>query len=365
MTRIRKTKRKPPKKRCEKVSYVYAFSVEESYNEDWDELYKRGRVYFTRIKKCDKLKGEVIMLDQHLLIQSITETCLERENYRGVQHWFRYKNHVWTGVRMTPRKVGSNKNHLDCNLPQSYFYNPYPFLLSYYVSWNEMKEFILRKYYQHVINSVQLLSRLKLLKGKTLGCFCHNVYKNDDDAAPFFGSKCWLPLHGDTFAFSCHNEILQYLIDVFEAEDGEENWRITNRHWDFLSQRFFGEVSLHGGDLMMYVKNPKRRESPFYDQELVEYEKLWQEKQCIKKNDAEPFDPACLCFRCRKYIFNNGEKLRSDNNLYYRSEDRCVMQTSVVTNFMAYMKKERTKDGADWTRIGHVVPSGFEFYNQC
>lgn len=93
--------------------------------------------------------------------------------------------------------------NLDINLPQSKFWNPYPYQVSPYCFEQEMIEISLRKYLQHILQTPWLIILLPLLKNKRLLCFCKISSEHQ---------KPWLPWENTTFHFKCTACINSYLV---------------------------------------------------------------------------------------------------------------------------------------------------------
>lgn len=323
---------------------------EESYEIFGHASTKLGVLNYARKGRFGMAKCSLIMEDEITMLQSLTADALDDHDYEGVQHWMRYKNHVYIGRQVTPRKEGElGENHLDCTLHLSYFYNPYPFKFHPYIKVSEMTEFNLRGCFNWTICNNAVISRLRLLKGKTLGCFCHTVpWECHDETRP---EKNWRPLDSELFGFKCHGEILFWLIEVLEHPEGHEFWKITDEHWDF--KRHFYDPYLRD-DMKNYVLNKAGYDHHDPDKETFLVQ--WRSKKCIKKS-GEEFREDCLCYACRKHIYMNGHKFRSDSALYHSSDTACLDYTRQVMKFIDYMYHQRANTGLfDFRPINHHDP---------
>ena len=307
----------------------------EGYDAFGHSSTKLGILSYARKGRYGIAKCSLVMKNEVNMLQSLREESLRDSDYEGVQHWMRYKNHVYIGKCVTPKKDGENMNHLDRTLPTSYFYNPYPYLLSRFVACGEMTEFNLRLYFKYAIRNKALLSRLKLLKGKTLGCFCHSVKIScNDERMP---EKNWRPLDNDYFGFKCSAEILFWLIEVFEHPQGQDFWRITDEHWDFCYRN--EKHPFFDNDMKAWLLNSA--EAYYYDEQKEAFLKKWRSKKCVKK-DNEEFSDECLCYFCRKFIYMNGHKFRKNRALYYSNKCMFPEYPGKIMRFLDYLERRRT-----------------------
>ena len=222
------------------------------------------------------------------IVQSVRRPVLERDGFsKIVKFWLtNWTYHVYVGRRNTISE-----------LPKSVFANPFLISQMPHCDEDEVRFWVLLLYYFYLIYDDRLLSKLKGLRGKILGCWCKNTWKSE------------MPLMADyRFRFYCHAEILKYVLDLFEHPDGKYFWRITWSHWndDNLTE-----------DMKMFLKNKnmfKQRHGEIYDNFVhLSYmfdDEKWGSKACLKDKEDK-----CLCYDCRKEVYLNGT-VNSDDELY-------------------------------------------------
>ena len=254
------------------------------------------------------------------VVQDIHPGVLQAEDHGNFREWFESEDHEYVG-----------KENTICGAPMSYFYLPSRIWALKNVYKYELEDWNLRSYHARVISDDELLSKLGLLKGKVLGCWCRN--KNNDAILKVTSSE---------FEFSCHAEILVYLINLFSHPDGKSHWKITNAHWSntynidyeaFLNEDDYFD-NQGPGSPGMHPDNYKLRHMFNFDK--------WNSRQCLKNSE----DP-CLCFECRLSVFENGHLLRKDDNLYMSPSETAALPPlrsmgTVVREMAKYMKKRRS-----------------------
>ena len=276
-------------------------------------------------------------------IEKVAEPKLAIQNVKGytnLRTWLLEKDNEYVG--------GENNTN---GAPESYFHQDYSLHVSRTVAREELKNWIFRLYYARIISDNRLLSKLALLRGKTLGCYCKSAYPHD---IPSVESK--------EFRFTCHAEILHYLINLFDHPEGEKHWKIVNSHWDCH------QVSEEYSEFLMddiYYEDWEEEEWPkdaitssYFLEFLFDF-KTWGDKKCRKRSLRK-----CLCFKCRKEIFDQGPEryTREDHYVGYDTlaqqyaprklyGTRLLPVQSPINKLKEYMRERRQCRGGTRIRL--------------
>ena len=113
---------------------------------------------------------------------------------------------------------------------------------------------------------------------------------------------------------------------MFRHPNGKSHWKITNNHWS-NTYSFDYDAFLSEPDYFDDTLNENCEQLKF----MFNFDK-WDSKKCLKE-----FEDPCMCYDCRKSIFENGASLRENDDLYIPDEEiKNLPFSRTCVNYMVY-----------------------------
>ena len=273
------------------------------------------------------MQNRLVIKPRDSQYQCLLQEELVKENIPNLQTWLNLSTSLYLG----------RKNYI-LGLPENVFSDPFSknSLLNGVMTRLEIVGFMSRMYFLYVLLNPRLLSKVALIRDYQFGCFCKPDKPRQNVVDMYWRAQC-------------HCDVLRYIIEIFENPSSKPYYNVTSfkipqsadptqfPNTECLLQEYIEHTDLLASIGEMFEQVDRAQMTNLKDEE-------WQKNPPSCRNQyGHPTHVPCLCYDCRKAIYDEGVKERE------RRYERC-QATNRLEFFLSC-----SADIADRARVLHVA----------